>query len=78
MTIFDVAHSARLCGGTLMRRQNGSWYCECGTVLELGEDAKPIVSIRARGGRPNERVVIVDGSEVHRCVMTGSDQPDSF
>jgi hypothetical protein len=52
-----------------MRIDHGRWRCTwCGTFLDdLPLDAQPRTELRAASGRPNVRVVIVDGVEVHEC-----------
>jgi hypothetical protein len=36
-------------------------------VIDVPTDLPWRTEMHAAGGRPNERVVIVDGKEVHRC-----------
>ena len=51
-----------------MRQLDGRWVCvECGATIDVpnGKDPKP--TIHAASGKPNMRVLMIDGKEVHRC-----------
>jgi hypothetical protein len=51
-----------------MRRVDGRFECVlCGSVLDVRADATPLVTLVARSGEPNMRVISVDGVEVHAC-----------
>jgi hypothetical protein len=51
-----------------MRRVDGHFECTlCGAVLDIPDDATPLVTLVARGGEPNRRVISVDGAQVHAC-----------
>jgi hypothetical protein len=53
-----------------VRLSNGKWECaHCGTVLDVPDDQVPMVVIHAASGKPNERVLSLDGRELHRCVV---------
>jgi len=55
----------------MVRRVGFLWRCvECGEDLDLPEhSAPPQTVLHAAGGKPNMRVLMVDGAEVHRCVV---------
>ena len=44
----------------------------CGAVLSVPSGKTPTVTFVGSGGQPNERVLVVDGREIHRC---GSEAP---
>ena len=51
-----------------MRLIDGRYECAyCGAVLDLPSDAEPMVVFHASSGRPNVRVISLDGNEIHRC-----------
>ncbi|HVJ96319.1 MAG TPA: hypothetical protein VNC41_05770 [Acidimicrobiia bacterium] len=51
-----------------MRLHDGRYECaHCGTVLDIPLTENPIVTMQARGGQPNVRVLKYDGREIHRC-----------
>jgi hypothetical protein len=55
-----------------MRLVDGRYECAlCGEVLDIPFGAEPTVVLHAASGRPNVRVISVDGVEVHRCNVTG-------
>ena len=55
-----------------MRLVDGRYECAlCGEVLEIPLGAEPTIVIHAASGKPNTRVISVDGVEVHRCYVTG-------
>ena len=56
-----------------MRLHDGRYECTlCGAVLDVDSETEPKVAIHAASGKPNERVLSIDGNEIHRCV-----RPDS-
>ena len=51
-----------------MRVRDGTYQCSmCGTTLDVVPNVLPQVTIIAAGGKPNIRILTVDGREVHRC-----------
>ena len=52
-----------------MRIVNGRYVCShCGKALPIPADAPdPHVVIRALGGAPNIRTLMLDGREIHSC-----------
>jgi hypothetical protein len=51
-----------------MRRVDGHFECMlCGAVVYIPAYATPLVTLVARSGEPNMRVISVDGVEVHAC-----------
>ncbi len=51
-----------------MRLVNGQYECmQCGARLDISAAVTPQVEIHGSGGKPNERVIFVEGKEVHRC-----------
>src|SRR3954453_18364356 len=51
-----------------VRIENGRWVCSwCGAVVDIPTDKTWRTEIHATGGHANERVVMVEGKEVHRC-----------
>jgi hypothetical protein len=45
-----------------------SWECTaCGAVVAVPVDTTPLVVLVTVSGQARERVVTVDGAEVHRC-----------
>ena len=54
----------------VVRQSNGKWECAyCGTELDVPMDKVPMVVMHAASGKPNERVLSLDGQEIHRCVI---------
>jgi hypothetical protein len=39
----------------------------CGAVLDVPTGKTPTVTFVGSSGKPNARVVVVDGKEIHRC-----------
>jgi hypothetical protein len=39
----------------------------CGAAIEVPDVAQPRISIEGSGGKPNMRVLLLDGAEIHRC-----------
>lgn len=57
-----------------MRLRDGRYECaQCGAVLDIAPDKMPSVAIHGASGKKNERVISVDGEEVHRCVRPNGD-----
>jgi len=55
----------------VVRLSNGKWECAyCGSELDLPRDKAPMVVIHAASGKPNERVLSLDGHELHRCSVS--------
>jgi hypothetical protein len=51
-----------------MRLSDGRYECSyCRAVLDIPLDKAPHVYIRAASGKPNVRVLIVDGCAIHSC-----------
>jgi hypothetical protein len=60
-----------------VRLRDGKCECShCGTVLELPLDEAPRVVIQAASGKPNVRILILKGEEIHRCIV--DDLPTSL
>jgi hypothetical protein len=54
-----------------MRRKDGYYECvQCGARLDIAEDAVPRVAIHMASGKKSERVITVDGREIHRCSIS--------
>ncbi len=52
--------------------RDGRYECaHCDEVLDLPSFADPQVLMRAAGGRPNVRVLVFNGVEIHRCDVVG-------
>jgi hypothetical protein len=52
-----------------MHETNGTYTCAlCGGGVEMDEDQMLTVIVGA-SGKPNVRVLLVDGREVHRCAV---------
>jgi hypothetical protein len=39
----------------------------CGDLLEIPDAGEPRVTVEGTGGQPNQRVLSIDGEEIHRC-----------
>jgi hypothetical protein len=53
-----------------MRRKDGYFECvQCGARLDIADDVVPRVAIHTATGRKSERVISVDGREIHRCAI---------
>jgi hypothetical protein len=51
-----------------MRLRDGRYECaNCGVQLDVTPHGEPNATIHAAGGKPNVRVLKVDGREIHRC-----------
>lgn len=54
-----------------MRRKDGFYECvQCGARLDIADDVVPRVAIHTASGKGNERVISVDGVEIHRCAIS--------
>ena len=50
----------------------GRWVCNnCGAILDIAEK-DPRVIIKGGGGKPNIRVLMLGGREIHRCEINPS------
>jgi hypothetical protein len=55
-----------------MRLVDGRYECSlCGEVLDIPFGAEPTIVFHAASGKPNTRVILVDGVEIHRCNVAG-------
>jgi hypothetical protein len=60
-----------------MRLHDGRYECaNCGERLEIDERGEPNVTFHATGGKPNVRVLKLDGREIHRCEVGGRHERD--
>ena len=51
-----------------MRLHDGRYECaNCGAHLEVATRGEPKVTFHATGGKPNVRVLKLEGREIHRC-----------
>jgi hypothetical protein len=51
-----------------VRLRDGRYECaQCGAALDIAPDKVPLVTIHGASGKVNERVISIDGEEVHRC-----------
>jgi hypothetical protein len=58
-----------------MRRLDGRYECaNCGARLEVTPDGEPNVTFHAAGGKPNVRVLRLEGREIHRCEIGGPNE----
>jgi hypothetical protein len=56
-----------------MRLRNGHYECAyCGAELDIPPGAQPRVTFHAASGKPNVRVLQVEGREIHRCELDTS------
>jgi hypothetical protein len=56
----------------LVRLRRGRYECaQCGTVLDVDRAKVPRVLLEASSGQPVTRILLVDGQEIHRCVVGG-------
>jgi hypothetical protein len=54
-----------------VRLVDGKWVCAyCGTELACPHDRKPIEIMRAASGQQNRRALLIDGREIHSCVIS--------
>ncbi len=53
-----------------MRLRDGNWECiHCGAQLDVLHGVQPEVLIHSSSAKPTERVLSVDGREIHRCAL---------
>lgn len=65
--------------GSAMRFVDARYECaHCGAILAIPLVETPTVVIHAASGRPNERVLIYDGREIHRCEVPSRSRPRAF
>jgi len=50
-----------------MNLVDNSVCAQCGARLAVPDGRTPSVRFVGTGGRPNRRVVTIDGKEIHRC-----------
>jgi hypothetical protein len=54
-----------------MRKVGRVYRCAlCDAKLDLPEGSAPRVHIEGASGKPNVRVLSLDGKEIHRCVVS--------
>lgn len=54
-----------------MRKRRGHWECkQCGAVVDVPAGRQPDVMIAAASGQPNVRILTIDGTEIHRCMIS--------
>jgi len=55
-----------------MRMVNGAWQClYCQAELDVPDGRQPRPMLIGQSGKPNVRVLILDGKEIHRCEIRG-------
>jgi hypothetical protein len=55
-----------------VQKHGSTWTCrECGAVIDIAPGRVPDVRIHGASGRPNMRVLVLDGEEIHRCEIDG-------
>jgi hypothetical protein len=53
-----------------MLKDRHTYRCAfCGAVLDLAHRIEPRIHIEGTSGRPNVRVLTIEGEEVHRCTV---------
>jgi hypothetical protein len=45
----------------------------CGEILEIPDVGEPRITVEGSGGKPNQRVLSINGEEVHRCTAVSRD-----
>ena len=51
-----------------VRKSGSTWTCrQCGAVIDIEPGRVPDVRIHGASGRPNVRVLVLDGKQIHRC-----------
>ena len=54
-----------------MRSVDGNHECaNCGARLDIRPEDVRTITFKGGGGKPNVRVIAVNGHEVHRCEVT--------
>jgi hypothetical protein len=57
-----------------VKLRDGRHECaQCGAALDIAPDKVPLVTIHGASGKMNERVISVDGEEIHRCTRPNGD-----
>jgi hypothetical protein len=57
-------------GGKMKHDERGLARCAlCNEPLKIGPDARVQYGFEGAGGRGNQRVIVVDGREIHRCAV---------
>jgi hypothetical protein len=46
----------------------------CGVEIDVTADEQPLVVIKASGGEPNMRVLMLGNKELHACRMDGASE----
>jgi hypothetical protein len=60
-----------------MRLVDGRYECAlCGAKLDIPGEDEPRVMIKAGGGTQPVRVLMMDGVEIHSCVVTTPRAPE--
>jgi hypothetical protein len=58
-----------------VRLHDGRYECaHCGEYLDIPLTKKPVITMTARSGEPNVRVLSLDGREIHRCEIGARDR----
>lgn len=58
--------------------KRGKWSCAlCGELFDAPPGKTPHVRFHSATAKRTERVLIVDGEEVHRCTLPGLDREQS-
>jgi hypothetical protein len=61
--------------GKPLRLHDGRYECaHCGTILDIPLAENPLVTMQARSGQPNVRVLKFEGREIHRCEIGAHDR----
>jgi hypothetical protein len=57
-------------GGPTVRKEGHVYRCAlCGHAIDIPEGVEPRIALEGAGGRPNQRVLSIDGDEIHRCTV---------
>ncbi len=52
----------------MVRREHGVDRCMlCGAIVDIPPGKKPVRVLQGTSGKPNVRVIKIDGVEIHRC-----------
>jgi hypothetical protein len=58
-----------------LRLHDGRYECaHCGAILDIPLTESPVVTMTARSGAPNVRILKLDGREIHRCEVGARDR----
>ena len=77
MSAYSAAEkrSEHPCWEATVRLTKNNFECSlCGAPLDVPVDKAPSVVIVAASGKPNERIIVLDSLELHRCPI-GSNAP---